>query len=100
MLCGKLGYAIKLNKRLRITPQIGGGHLLMPLGIRDSYADFATVGVRSELMLLRSFGISLTPEFAFPIVKGKLYEQISGISSKVKGWTSGFNARFGLFFNF
>ena len=98
MMGGKLGYGIKLSRMFRITPQVGGAHLLIT-DFGDSYADFVTVGVRGEMLLSRGFGISLTPEASFAVKKGKLYEQISEVSSKVKGWSDGFNARFGLFFN-
>ena len=99
MMGGKIGYGIKLNRMFRITPQVGGAHLLIT-DFGDSYADFVTAGLRCEMLLSRGFGISLTPEASFAVKKGKLYEQISEVSSKVKGWSDGFNARFGLFFNF
>lgn len=96
---GKVGYGIKLNRMFRVTPQVGVTHLLL-IDSDVSYADFATIGVRGEMMLTRGFGISLTPEISFAAKKGKLYEQVAEVSSKIKDWGNGFNARFGLFFNF
>lgn len=97
-LGGKLGYGINLNRMFRITPQVGGAHLLFLDD--ESYADFVTAGIRGEMLLSRGFGISLTPEASFAVKKGKFYEEVSALSSKVKGWSEGFNVRFGMFFNF
>lgn len=95
---GKIGYGIKLNRMIRLTPQVGYGHVVLS-DMVSTYADYVSVGVRAELMLARWFGVSLTPEASFEVKKGDTYKEIADLSSKVKGWSNGFNVRLGLFFN-
>lgn len=92
----KLGYGIINGTRLRITPQFGIGSLRISGGQSSCYAINGAIGVRADWILTNHFGVVLAPEYSFPFVKSETFKQISTISSKVKGWGGGFNARLGL----
>ena len=93
-LGGKVGYGINVAKKFRITPQIGAGSLKMS---DLSNVLSATIGIQVEYFISSNFGISLNPEANFAVKKDDNFEQVSALSSKMKGWGNGFNARLGLF---
>lgn len=96
----RLGYGIISGSRLRFTPQLGCG-LLSAYG--DNLAGTAicgTVGVRAEYAFSSHFGLNLTPEYQFALSKKEVYQQLSDVSPKVKGWGNGFNARLGFYIYF
>ncbi len=107
----KLGYGITTGSSFRITPQVGigissisgsqvqGGKGTDP-DATNCYAVPASVGVRLEYLFTRNFGISASPEFGFTVMSSDTYTKLSDVSSKVKGFSSGFNARVGIFVSF
>lgn len=98
MIGMRTGYGIRLNNRIRLTPQVGGYHLLVLAGA-ETHADCITVGARAEYMFSRWFGACINPEYAFAVKKGKLYELYSDASSRIKDWSNGIKLRIGLFVN-
>ena len=107
----KLGYRIPSELKFRITPQLGigvssisGSQVRKGSGTdpdaTSCYAVPASVGARFEYYFTKNFGLSASPEFGFAVMKSDTYTKLSDISSKVKGFGSGFNARVGVFVSF
>ena len=107
----KLGYRIPSESKFRFTPQVGIGVASISgtqvqkgsgtdPGATSCYAVPASVGVRLEYNFTKNFGVSASPEFGFPVMKSDTYTKLSDLSSKVKGFGSGFNARVGVFVSF
>ena len=94
---GKIGYGIFVGKRFRITPQAGIGYLSVTGGGVSTNALSGTVGARMEMTFGKIFGVSLTPEGMFAISKKSIFEEVSSVSSKIKGWGTGANIRIGIF---
>jgi hypothetical protein len=93
---GRLGIGIQAGKRMAFTPQLGmGGLIVYGDSICVSTANLS-LGMRCELFFGKHFGMSLTPEYIFPVgnLDGK------HISNTIDGWRRGFNARLGFHFNF
>ena len=97
---GKVGYGIKVSPLVRITPQIGLGSLSIKGDDLSTSVLCATAGVRIEFALAKNFGISLTPEGQFAVGKQDIYESLTDVSSKIKGWGTGGNVRLGLYLYF
>ncbi len=104
----KFGYGIRCGNTFRITPQIGigvssvkGSEAKKGQGTdpdaTSCYAVPASVGARMELYLSNHFGLCASPEFGFVVTSSDTYSKLSDLSSKVKGYGSGFNARLGVF---
>ena len=97
----KLGYGIVCGTRLRITPQVGATIVTFK-GDTDSNetsegnVSSATVGARLDYAVASCFGLYAAPELSFAVQKSDVYDQLSEVSSKIKGWGNGFNIRVGL----
>ena len=107
----KLGYGISCGQNFRITPQVGigvssisGSQVKAGSGTdpdaTSCYAVPASVGARFEYFITKNFGLSASPEFGLAVMKSDTYTKLSELSSKVKGFGSGFNARVGIFVSF
>lgn len=98
---GKIGYAFNFHGRLRITPQVGG-MLTSIEGTCDSSSDETTYVVsgladlKFQLALAQNVSLTLCPEYSMALSKGKAYEKLEAVSSKIKGWGEGFNCSLGL----
>lgn len=104
----KLGYGIDCGHNFHITPQLGIG-LSSISGTQVSagngtdpqatacYAVPASVGVRFTFCIGKHFGISLSPDYGFAVMKSGAYTKLTEVSSKVEGFGSGFNAKVGVF---
>jgi len=119
---GKIGYAIKLGGRWRITPQIGGGSSELSLKANegdvsynfvdntfanyindDDKATYVVTGCadcKIEFALARGVSMVVVPEYTMALKKGETYEKLEAVSSKIKGWGTGFNCALGLHFYF
>lgn len=119
---GKIGYAIKLGGRWRITPQIGGGSSELSLKANegdvsynfvdntfanyindDDKATYVVTGCadcKIEFALTRGVSMVVVPEYTMALKKGETYEKLEAVSSKIKGWGTGFNCALGLHFYF
>ena len=100
MFGGKIGYGINASSSVRVTPQVGVGVLNVSGDDVGSSAICATAGVRIEIGLGKSFGISLTPEGQFAVSKKEVFKQLEETSTKIKGWGTGANLRVGVFVKF
>ena len=101
---GKLGYGIIIGNRMRITPQLGVG--IVSISSNESgetskaYALSASIGARLDYALTSFMGLSLAPEYDFKVSESDKYKSLSEVSTKIKGWSNGFNCRVGLHFFF
>lgn len=95
-LSGKLGYGIVVGSRLRVTPQIGGGLMLVSGHHSDSYAVNATLGARLDYSVVNHISIVAAPEYGFCIKESDTFNVVTNISSKVSGWHKGFKFSIGL----
>ena len=104
----KFGYGIRCGNTFRITPQVGigvssikGTEVKKGLGTdpdaTSCYAVPASIGARMEYYISNHFGLCASPEFGFAVMSSDTYSKLSDLSSKVKGYGSGFNARLGIF---
>lgn len=119
---GKIGYAIKLGGRWRITPQIGGGSSELSLtanggNMSYDYGDYSSTNYiydddkatyvvtgcadcKIEFALTRGVSMVVVPEYTMALKKGETYKKLEAVSSKIKGWGTGFNCALGLHFYF
>jgi hypothetical protein len=102
---GKIGYGILAGNRFLFTPQVGFGITKYTSSNisygsysppENTYSAAASAGLRLNYALLSWLGLSVTPEYSFAISKGKIYEEISNVSSEMKSWGEGFNCKVGL----
>lgn len=111
----KVGYGIRLNSRLRLTPQVGAQFITLKETVENSYnddysynvysatgvADGAsaasfTAGVRINVALAPALGLSVSPEYKMGISKSAGYEALSNVSKQIKDYTEGFNCNVSL----
>lgn len=97
---GKVGYGFVLGTRFRLTPQVGAGAVSITSDNISSSVITASVGLRCECALFGHLGVSITPEYTFAVSKKDVFKQLEAVSSGIKGWGSGFNARVGLYLYF
>ena len=97
---GKAGYGFVLGTRFRLTPQVGAGVVSIKTNSFSSSALTASAGLRCECALLEHLGLSVTPEYSFAVSKKEVFKKLEAVSSGIKGWGSGFNARVGLYVYF
>lgn len=109
----KLGYGIRCNNRIRITPQIGIQYVQlkenmgkMPdddmyhsnyikleyTGFADSsFAISTTLGARISFAIIQHLGISINPEYSLSIKQSKGYKVLSDVSSDINSYSKGIN---------
>ncbi len=104
---GKLGWGIRCSSRFRITPQIGCQILQFKEEIESGYevvpkASVASLtgGIRINFAMAPCLGLSVSPEYIYPISKSEGYNALSGVSDKIKKYAEGFgcNISLNLFF--
>lgn len=105
-----LGYAVVDARSFRLTPQLGIGSVMLKgkeasKGTNDpnatsGYAVTARLGASADIRFSRNFGIFLTPQFCFALSKSDLFQRVADVSSKVKGYATGFNAKLGFYLEF
>lgn len=107
---GRLGYGFIVGTRLRITPQVGAG-IVMIKGTKvsdgvsdpkttDGYCIPGLVGARIDFAVAPSVAICVMPNYSFSIMESKLYSQLSPASKTIKGYANGVSASAGLCFFF
>lgn len=98
----KVGYGITTGNSLRITPQLGIRYMsLTETAISNSSLTPAkgansaaiTIGCKVQYMFTKTFGISLTPEYAAAVAKSKGFQALADVSSTIKGWNDGIGAK-------
>lgn len=116
----KLGYGIRLNRQMRITPQIGFHYIGLsekPADInsqiggsrpvfssyeaaRGSKAGSLGFGARYNVGLLPHFGLSANLEYLICVSKSNGFKALSDVSNQIKGYAEGFgvNVCLNLFF--
>ena len=107
---GRFGYAFYVGKPFRITPQIGLGTVQLrgtekqtienQVDASKGYALNALIAVRFDYLILPWLGVGIAPQYNFPLKKSDLYDRISDVSSKVKGYANGFNVNINVFVTF
>lgn len=98
---GRLGYGIMAGKSLRITPQAGVRFMKTAETMESGSSEIASgancsslvVAVKVQYMLSKSFGISVSPEYAAHIVKSEGFKAVSEASSKMNGWGNGIGVK-------
>ena len=100
---GKVGYGISLGSNVRLTPQVGAG--ILGFSHKDktlpkSSAIVATVGARLDYAFSSHVGLFIAPEGSFAVSQSEGFKAVADVSSKVKGWATGFNGRVGVSFFF
>lgn len=97
---GKIGYGFIIGTRVRITPQIGAGVLMIngsgDYGKSRGQAILGSGGLRLECALAPCLNLVAEPEYSLPLTKSDNYKSISEVSSKLGRWEKGFNCRIGL----
>lgn len=95
---GKVGYAISLKNRWRIMPQIGAGYseLTANYDAEKTYVLSGLANIKFQCALCNNVSLTLSPEYSMALSKGKVYEKLAEVSSKIKGWGDGFNCSLGL----
>lgn len=95
---GKIGFALPLHGRWRFIPQIGAACTAIEADGKDesTYVMSGVADLKIQVALCSNLCISLIPQYMMSVSKGKLYEQLEEVSTKIKGWGSGFNVCLGL----
>lgn len=96
---GRLGVAIPIVKSFVFTPQFGVGTLIVTGNEVCVSALTLSLGVRSEYFFTKKIGISITPEYVWDC-KSDAMKTLLNVCPIVDKWCSGFNARFGVYYNF
>ena len=99
----RLGYGFIVANRIRFTPQLGAGLVLISgkgdHGKSSAYVMNAFAGCRAEFALLRNLSVYVTPGMNVAVSKGTNYKMLSDVSPTIKGWGNGFNLLLGLSVN-
>lgn len=95
----RMGNSFLLGSKLKFTPQLGVRYTEFETSTGDYIGEevatyiptcvSGTVGIRAYWGLFRYLGVSITPEYAFPINEGNLYKILSGMLPEVKSCGSG-----------
>ena len=98
----RLGYGIICGTRLRLTPQVGVSSVQLKNDDGSSKGNTlsATAALRADYAVAPSVALFAAPELSFAVQKGDVFTQLADVSSKIKSWGSGFNARAGLMIYF
>ena len=96
----RVGYGVPIHDvGLRFTPQVGYGWLYAREDKTCSYAThatFASAALRMEWKPFKELGFSLVPEYYFRLGQTDTYKAMADASSRVKGWSNGFNISLGI----
>lgn len=104
----RLGYEIPFSMGLSLTPRVGA-NLIYAMGTPQGATAFdasracamaAVVDLRFTAHLIGPVYAKLQPEFDIKVWQGGLYETISGVSTAVKSWATGFKCSVGFSFIF
>lgn len=107
----KVGYGIRLHSRIRLTPQVGCQFITLRETTKESFisndytqssqyylgaangskATSLTFGIRCNIAIAPWLGLSVSPEYLIGISKSNGFKSLSGISSKIKSYSDGFN---------
>ena len=96
----KLGYRLAMGSAFSITPQVGANIVQVKADQSTCNVTSATVGARLGYSVTRAICLLLAPEYDIAISKSDIYQQLEPLSSKIKGWGTGFNVRVALTFSF
>ena len=107
---GKVGYAFYLGKPFRVTPQVGIGVVSLKgtekqdgngeIDAINGYAISAIVSGRIDYLILPWLGVGVSPEYSLALSKSDLFERVSDVSTKVKGFATGLNVKIGVYVTF
>lgn len=107
---GKVGYAFYVGKPFRVTPQVGVGLVSLNGTVKqqgnggidatNGYALSASLSGRIDYLILPWLGVGLSPDYSIALNKSDLFERVADVSSKVKGFASGFNVKIGVYVTF
>lgn len=104
----KIGYGIRLGRRIQITPQVGGGYLhigdMHQEDCNDKLWEYAqkSYGIqwmgslRMTYALFPCCQLVVTPEYVGTFKEGPLFKKLSTVSNKIEGWRSGLSVKAGL----
>ena len=106
----RLGYGFLLGHKLRLTPQVGfclnsisaseSYNTVSSFDASKTYASSVTIGAKAEYALAGFLSVFATPEYTFAANKGNYFTQMENVSSQIKGYATGLNARIGFSFIF
>lgn len=99
---GNIGYGLTVTSRLRLTPQIGFGAVIISgtgdNGDSKGYAKCMKVQSKLSYMLTQKLGINIIPEYSIAVSKSNNFEKLSNLSPKIKSWGTGMKCSLGLSF--
>lgn len=103
-LAGRLGYAIRMGSTFRLIPQLGLRFLKTSETPDDATVQHASgaymssllIAAKLQFMFSKHVGISLTPEYAVPILKSEGFEALTSASDNISGWNNGLGASLSL----
>lgn len=102
----RLGYGFILGKRIRLTPQAGVA--IVNINAKDkfnettdfdaskTYAVSGIVALRFDYVFTPAFAIYISPQYSMAVKKSDYFETMVNVSSKVKGFATGFGGRIGV----
>ena len=95
VFAGKIGYRVLPY----ITPQLGVEyvHLKSEGDVElNTHVLAATIGVRLSYTIFDRIGLFAVPQYSYALQKPGVYQKLQNISTKIKGWGTGFNGRVGV----
>lgn len=96
----RLGYDFRFFHHFGLTPQLGVGAVVLNGSVSKSSAMCGSLSLRLKYQFVRHFGLFVAPSFGMLLTGTKSYEAISSVSSRIKGWSRGFNVSVGAFVSF
>lgn len=99
----KVGYGIRIGRRIQVTPQVGGALLRLSKDegygsdcLNDTYAMQWIGSLRITYALFPCLQLVVTPEYTGTFKEGPLFEKLSAVSEDIKGWGTGLSVKTGV----
>ena len=91
---GRIGYSLKLNNRMQITPQVGVDYRDEEFG----NAINGVMGARLFVGLSHHIGLQVSPQYSFVLSQSKDLKKISNVVQEVEKWNKGISMRTAIVF--
>lgn len=92
----RVGYGWALNNTFRITPQVGGGYIVLTeitesdeVYANGAYATSFTAGIKIDCAFSKWWAITFVPEYSIAMKKSEGFQLLEGLSTYIKGLSSG-----------
>ncbi len=108
ILGGRVGYQINCTEKFSLIPQVGIRHSKFKEDyiygwldfIKTTYCVSGLIALRAHYAISSHIGVGVTPQFYIKAKAGEGFDTLADISSKIKGYGTGFSVNASLVFSF